>query len=154
MALLSKNAEVVVIGAGVCGLATALALANHGLLVSLVEWRVHPDSATGKALSRELKQELLQINQTLSVEPGACVQAHPSQPNDSIASVQHARAANLRRKLWGAFERSLVLDAHSVQYLASMSLLYRLVLCLISSPSQVCQDFESTWRVARSLQTA
>ncbi|NKB99464.1 MAG: FAD-dependent oxidoreductase [Pseudomonadales bacterium] len=98
-------ADVVVAGAGVCGLMTALACAKQGLSVIVLERRADPDGSDGKGLLDRSAELLTKANQTLAT----------AQPAHELLE----ESAKLRNQVWGTRQRGIVLDASCLGFLQS-----------------------------------
>ena len=95
--------EVVVIGAGVCGLTTAIALVRHGISVCVIEQRKDPESAAGVSSLRDAAALLDQANSLF---------LNGEYPDELLH-----QTARIRRKYWGTYARNVMMDSHSLAYM-------------------------------------
>jgi 2-polyprenyl-6-methoxyphenol hydroxylase-like FAD-dependent oxidoreductase len=102
------SGTVIVVGASICGLSCALALAQQSRRVRILEARLDPRSERGRrALALGAEQTELA---NAALERG-----------DDDAAVQHFGSANRScAAVWGSRQRNLLFDSHSLSYLHSL----------------------------------
>ncbi len=104
----NSNGIVIVAGAGICGLATALAVASRGRRVHVLEARHDPDDARGRGLLATADRLVERANRTLVRGEGGS------------ADELFERAAAARNAVWGSRLRNLLFDHHSVGFLSKL----------------------------------
>lgn len=89
------NSDVLIVGAGCCGLATAIGLQRQGLEVTLLELRQHP---------RRSKRELEQVRAAIRSDDPR----------------RYPDASRIWQGIWGCQQRNVIMDSHCVRHLQSL----------------------------------
>lgn len=94
------------IGAGVCGLTSALGLARHGFRVTVLDKRGDGSGVTG-VRELALADQLLDQANASSVDPA------------NIGELLQ-RSRDIQNRYWGLKDRNVLIDTHTLEYLASL----------------------------------
>ena len=105
---MQTDGTVLIVGAGICGLACALALAKQARRVRVLEARLDPRSERGCHAFAVAERETLHANDALA-------------RGDLHAANEHFSFADLSRtSVWGSRNRNILFDSHSLGFLRSL----------------------------------
>ena len=100
--------SVVIAGAGICGLSTALALGRQGVRSVVLEARSDPDSPAARDRLDRARKHVADANAALKL-------------GDAERADQHFERASLERApVWGSRQRNLMLDHHTLEFLREL----------------------------------
>lgn len=105
-----RDSNVIVVGASICGLASALVLAKRGYRTRVLEKRLDPQADAGRRLLAASALETDQANRARR------------RGDFGSANRRFRQAGELRSQVWGSRNRNLLFDCHSLRFLRNLGI--------------------------------